>query len=265
MRPGSSAIRGVGLLASCLVVIGLAPPRGLGDEPQGGSRLTRLFRFGGGNPPGSASHNHPHDVPAAPGMTTTLPIFPTTPVSTPEAGGGTAPRISPQPRVSRPPTESDPILTRASVARSDGGGQFGMFLQVFADGTVIDGEGVHKLGGDVMRPLTEALRQGDLYRLKGHCGAPPTDFIEVSHVVLFERSYGKLRATSFSYSGNPQGCDPAVRKLHAAMEAIQGRISSPAPSGAEGTAGPAPVAGPSQGPMAPAGGRPVLELSPPGQ
>ena len=42
--------------------------------------------------------------------------------------------------MSRPITESDPLLTRIAVARSDNGNAFAMFLQVFADGTVINAE-----------------------------------------------------------------------------------------------------------------------------
>jgi hypothetical protein len=164
--------------------------------------------------------------------------------------------------VSRPPTEADPIVTRIALGRSDNGGQFGIFLQIFADGTVIDLEGVHHIGGDLMKPLVEALRQGDIYRLKGHCGAPSTDFVELAHIVVYERSYGKLRATSFSYSGNPHGCDASVHKLHAALDAIQTRLStqasSPSAAPAPPSSGPAPSSRP-----APVQGTPVLGLTPP--
>jgi len=110
----------------------------------------------------------------------------------------------------------------------------------------------------VMKPLLDAIHQGDLFRLKGHCGAPSTESIESAHVVVFERSYGKLRATSFSYSGNPQGCDPSVRKLHAALEAIQLKLSSPASATV-----PASVAtSPTQQPTPYQTGGPVLSLTP---
>ena len=121
--------------------------------------------------------------------------------------------------MSRPATEADPLVTRISLGRSDDGSQFGMFLQVFADGTVLDSEGSTTSAPDALRPLVEAIQSGDLARLKGHCGAPPTDFIEQVHVVVYERSLGRLRANSFSYSGNPQGCDHAVRHLHATLDA----------------------------------------------
>jgi hypothetical protein len=157
--------------------------------------------------------------------------------------------------VSKPPTEADPILTRIAVGRSDGGGQFGMFLQVFADGTVIDTEGVHRVNHDVMKSLLDVLHQGDLYRVKGHCGAPSTDFVDHAHIVVYERAYGKLRASSFSYSGNPQGCDPSIKRMHAAIEAIQMKVSS--------TAGQTPVAGASTviapGPDVSASTKPSIE------
>jgi hypothetical protein len=128
-----------------------------------------------------------------------------------------------------------------------------MFLQVFADGTVIDGEGIHHLGSDAIKPLVDALRQGDVYRVRGHCGNPSTDFIVTTHVVVYERSLGKLRATSFSYSGNPHGCDASVHKLHAALETIQTKLSTPTPV-ASTTPRPRP---------APNSGTPVLGLTAP--
>jgi hypothetical protein len=103
-----------------------------------------------------------------------------------------------------------------------------MFLQVFADGTVIDSEGVHQVGRDGIKPVNEALESSELYRARGHCGGPPTDFIEQVHVVVYERSFGRLRANSISFSGNPQGCDHAVRRLQAALDAVQLKLSRPA-------------------------------------
>ena len=62
--------------------------------------------------------------------------------------------------MSRPATESDPLLTRVAIGRSDNGSQFGMFLQVFADGTVLDGEGTHHVSRETLRPLVEAIQGG---------------------------------------------------------------------------------------------------------
>jgi hypothetical protein len=136
--------------------------------------------------------------------------------------------LIPQPRVSRPATDADPIVTRVSLGRSDDGRQFGMFLQVFADGTVIDSEGVHHAGREAIKDVLGALEQSDLYRVKGHCGAPSTDFVEQVHMVVYERSLGRLRANAFSFSGNPQGCDHAVRHLQTTLDSLQTKLSRPA-------------------------------------
>jgi hypothetical protein len=100
-----------------------------------------------------------------------------------------------------------------------------MILQVFADGTVIDSEGIHHLSGTDLRPLAEAIQNGDLARIRGHCGTPSNDFIEYVHIVVFERRMGRLQAHSFSYAGNPQGCDNGIRYLHTALENIQAKLS----------------------------------------
>jgi hypothetical protein len=100
-----------------------------------------------------------------------------------------------------------------------------MFLQVFADGTVIDSEGVHHIRGAELRPIVDAIQSGELYRVRGHCGAPPTDFIEYVHVVIYERRLGRLTAHWFSYSGNTQGCDQSIRQLHTTLENLQAKLS----------------------------------------
>jgi hypothetical protein len=128
-------------------------------------------------------------------------------------------------------TTADPLLTRLARGRSNDGSQFGMILQVFTDGTVIDSEGVHRLTASDLRPLAEAIQNGDLSRVRGHCGTPSNDFIEYVHIVVFERRMGRLQAHSFSYAGNPQGCDNAIRYLHTALENIQAKLSrQPAPT-----------------------------------
>lgn len=217
MRPGLKTVLGVILVAPGLLSPILAPRRALGDEP---GLFGRLFRFGNG----SASSGT--GTPPATTATTALPSAATPSPDTPTATVA-SPRIVPQPRISRPITEADPIVTRVTINRSDDGNAFGMFLQVFADGTVLDGEGVHHVGADVLKPIVEALQSGEFSRLKGHCGGPATDYVEQVHVVVFERTLGRLRANAFSYSGNPQGCDHAVRHLHAALDTLQARISRP--------------------------------------
>jgi len=175
--------------------------------------------------------------------------------STPDLGNSSegSPRLTPRPRVSSAVTTADPLLTRLALGRSNDGSQFGMILQIFADGTVIDSEGVHHLTASDLRPLAEAIQNGDLYRVRGHCGTPSNDFIEYVHIVVFERRMGRLQAHSFSYAGNPQGCDNGIRYLHTALENIQAKLSrqtAPTASTSPGLAN-----GSSSGPTAVASGR----------
>jgi hypothetical protein len=243
MRLELGSIKGLAAatVAAGLIFYSLGSSNSFGDEP---GRLGRLFRMGnsgsnsgsGTNPGPSANSTAPapsfHGQPALSTPPSTLP------------GGSSGPRVTPRPRVNKPATEADPLVTRISLGRSDNGSQFGMLLQVFADGTVIDGEGVHHVGSDVLKPVADAVASGDLARLKGHCGGPAGDFVENVHVIVFERSLGRLRASSFSYSGNPQGCDHAVHHLQKVLDELQAKlspgVSSPAP-----TASNAPA--PSQG------------------
>jgi hypothetical protein len=234
MRPGLHKALGVAVLAPGLLVVALCARHSAADEPRG---LGRLFRFGGSasasptaaparpqsavNPPGSNFGAPAPGTASAPGEEIPPPVPVTTPASP-------AQRIVPQSRTSRPVTEADPIVTRVALVRSNDGAQFGVFLQLFADGTVIDGEGVHRVGRAALKPVLDALQDTDLYRLRGHCGAPATDFTEYVHMVVFERNFGKLRANAFSYSGNIQGCDAGVRQLHNALDMLQTKLSRPA-------------------------------------
>ena len=234
-------------VASGMVLAATAWSHG-GDEPT--SRLGRLFRLGGsskGNAPavgkvapGPKKPDSPRVPPAelptgAPYQPLTadsgssLPAYGALPGSNP-APTPTGSRIAPQPRISRAVTEADPLVTRVSIGRSDDGKQFCMFVQIFADGTILDSEGVHHIGASHLRPIAELLQSGELAKRSGHCGGPASDFIEQVHVVAYDRYRGKLRATSFSYSGNPQGCDPSVRKLNEAIDAIQAKLSGPPPA-----------------------------------
>ncbi len=162
----------------------------------------------------------------------------------PSIAAGPAQRLSPKPRVSPAITTADPLLTRLALGRSNDGSQFGMFLQIFADGTVLDSEGVHHLRPADLKPIVDVIQSGDLLRIRGHCGAPATDFIEYVHIVVYDRRLGRLSAHSFSYSGNPQGCDHSVRHVHTALENIQAKLSRQPGmnhSGAGVSAGPAPM------------------------
>ncbi len=231
MHPGLNKALGAAVLAPGLLVLSLLTAPSSADEPRG---LGRFFRLGGSpapttpappsapNPGASivADTGAPPPVSAAPN--------PGVAVGTAPSGGiAASPRIVAQPRVTRPVTEADPLVSRLALVRSNDGNQFGVFLQVFADGTIIDGEGVHRVGRDVLKPLIDVLQEADLSKIKGHCGAPATDYTEYVHLIVFERSFGKLRASSFSYSGNPQGCDHTVHRLHAALDTLQTKISRP--------------------------------------
>ena len=212
---------------------------GRGDEP---SRLGRLFRFGGGSatlksneskPPSglpTTATSAPSPEFSSPSLITGPTSTKPTPVGSTRDAGSASPRLVPQPRVNRAVTEADPLVTRVTLGRADGGSQFGMFLQVYADGTVIDSEGVHPLGRETIKPLLEALESSELHRVRSHCGGPPTDFIEQVQVVVYERSLGRLRANAFSFSGNTQNCDHAVRHLQTTLDAIQAKLSRPGSS-----------------------------------
>ena len=155
-----------------------APTSAFGDIGSGGSFY----------PSGSSTSRSPNPTP------TSGPIpmeGPSTPAlsSTHDA----QPRLNPRPRVSGAVTTADPLLTRMALGRSNDGSQFGMLLQVFADGTVLDSDGVHHLGASDLRPLMEAIQNSDLARVRGHCGTPSSDYIEYVHIVVFERRMGACR------------------------------------------------------------------------
>jgi hypothetical protein len=213
-----------------------------GGDDAGSGLLGRLFRFGGGSSAGAPAAQPAQPSPALPyggsygntlppggssgGSATPLPTFGGLPETPPLSGdSGTSQRLTPKSRVTTAVTTADPVLTRFALGRSNDGGSFGMFMQVFADGTVVDSEGVHHVRAADLKPIVDAVQSGELYRLRGHCGAPSTDFIEYVHVVLYERRFGRLQAHSFSYSGNPQGCDHAIRHLHTAAENLQSKLS----------------------------------------
>jgi hypothetical protein len=241
-----------------ILAVGMAPASG--DDT---GILGRLFRFGGsssdsssssttsapsqsgalpyGRPGGSsASPNASNPLAPAP-MVSNFDGLPQTPVTTPPVTDGPSARLAPRPRTTQAVTTADPLLTRVALGRSNDGSQFGMFLQVFADGTVIDSEGVHHLRAVDLRPIVETVQAGELYRVRGHCGAPSTDFIENFHVVIYERRLGRLNAHSYSYSGNGQGCDHAVRHLHTVLENVQAKLSrQPGTTNPSGGA-PAPI------------------------
>ena len=214
--------------------------------------FSRLFRLGGAPPsqsqPARSQPTAPYN-PTSGGSVSSGPapissgFAPQGPVTTPASGTtGPAARVSPRPRVSSAITTADPLVTRMSLGRSNDGSQFGMFLQVFADGTVIDSEGVHHLRASDLKPIVDTVLSGELFRGRGHCGGPSTDFVDCVQMIVYERRLGRLTANSFSYSGNPQGCEHAVRHLHTLLDNVQAKISGQPVAGATSVgAGTAPV------------------------
>lgn len=186
---------------------------------------------------------------------------------------GPGPRIRPQPKSSRPITEADPLLTLTSILKSDNGQRFAMFMQVYADGTIVDGEGVHHVARTALQPLVDALRGSDAMKQHGHCGGPPTDYLEQTHLIVYERGMGRLRANAFSYSGNTDGCDHSLKHVRDAIDALQRQISgqgpaasahSPVPSTDPTVPGLAPLspAAPSPMPPVPLDGARSIPLDP---
>lgn len=232
--------------------------------PYGGATFNSLTAsgstYGNALPPGGSSFGS--SLPAAGGSSigSSAPVssfggLPETPAVS--SSSGPQERLTPRSRVSAAITNADPILTRFALGKSNDGSTFGMFMQIFADGTVVDSEGVHHIRPADLKPILEATQSGELYRLRGHCGAPSTDFIEYVHIVAYERRLGRLQAHSFSYSGNPQGCDHVIRHLHNAIENLQAKLSHP-PSQSGMVPGPAPIPTASPAPTTAFPGNPAV-------
>lgn len=238
-------------------LIGSTAAWSFGDDTP---RLGRLFRLGGNARPTDASTiGKPNSTAVAPDSPP-RPFSPNAAYGNPSAHSGdgnttAGSRIKPQARVSRAVTESEPLISRVSIGRSDDGKQFCMFIEIFADGTILDSEGVHHVGPEHLRGISQILQSGELAKLKGHCGGPAADFIEQHHMVSYDRFHGRLRATPFSYSGNPQGCDPSVKKMNDAIDAIQMKLSGPPVTRSAGTneGVVSPISTPTAGPETPPG------------
>jgi hypothetical protein len=242
------------LVAQGVLVLAVSPGPVRGDDT---SFFGKLFRFGNNAPATSSSPASPSDS-SAPGSQASAPasafgdigtggtfLFRSASASrspgvapsgepgsgdgpsTPELPGSpnAQPRLTPRPRVSPAVTSADPLLTRMALGRSNDGSQFGMIFQIFTDGTVIDSEGVHHLSPSDLRPLLEAIQSSEVARLRGHCSTPSNDFVDHVHIITFERRMGRLQAHSFSYAGNPEGCDSGIHLLHSALESIQVKLS----------------------------------------
>ncbi len=228
----------VPMLAVTASVVGDDEPRGLG--------LSRLFRLGNSrqsSKPAPKPHRHEADedddeidvasVPSERGSYRLPDAVPTDPASTfqpavtsPGFGDSASSRITARPKYVGPVTEADPVLTRVGIARADSGNSFALFLQVYADGTVIDTEGVHRLPLAQIKPILSVIRGHDFSRIRGHCGQPSADFIENVQMVVYDRALGRLRAHAFSYAGDPKGCDASVAHLHKAVDELIMKLSS---------------------------------------
>lgn len=265
-----------------LACLQLMIPSGFGQESenQGGFGLSRIFRFGASSresASGKASgHQHNHDdhdteviARNAPNRAGTgsvrafdeagVPFQPA--VSSPGFGQSSTARISARPNQTGPVTEADPILTRVGIGRADSGSTFGLFLQIYADGTVIDSEGVHHLPISQIRQVLNVIRGHDFSRIKGHCGQPSADFVENVQMIVYDRSLGRLRAHAFSYSGNPEGCDDSVVHLHKSVEDLVLLIAGGKPESTIGQVG--PESGTNQGVQMIGSSSPSLNVSTP--
>src|SRR5437588_10103841 len=107
MQPGRMNTRAAALAAAGLLALVLGTSSGLGDDQPG--RLGRLFRFGGSSPARNAETNAPSEFsPSIEGHPAPVTVMPSNP-------GQPQPRIIPQPRVTRPVTDADPIVTRIAL------------------------------------------------------------------------------------------------------------------------------------------------------
>lgn len=210
------------------------------DEPRG---LARLFRFGSSRhsskpAPKPEKHNHDRDfeddddleegarkpLERSYRVSEGRPVDPEMPfqpaITSPGFGESNSSRISARPKYAGAVTDADPVLTRVGVARADSGNSFALFIQIYADGTVIDTEGVHRLPVSQIKSILSVIRGHDFSRVRGHCGQPSADFIENVQMIVYDRAMGKLRANAFSYTGDPKGCDASVAHLHKAVDEL---------------------------------------------
>lgn len=215
------------------------------DDSRSGLGLSRFFKLGSPRTESKTDHNHNHDTDrteviarsATPDRSSVVKPDSSSNLDTPFSPAVTSPgfgevqnsRIAARSGNSGPITEADPILTRVGIGKSDSGSKFALFVQIYADGTVIDSEGVHRVPVSQIKQILAVIRGHDFSRIRGHCGQPSADFIENVQMVVYDRSMGRLRAHAFSYAGSPQGCDPSVAHLHKAVEDLIMQIATGRP------------------------------------
>ena len=248
----------------------VAAPALRGDEP---TRLGRLFRLGGrrapathravGKPSSDASYGRPlaHHVGTSVPRSS-LPVVLADGVRRPTDRRRGQRRRTTRDRASAPDDEAGDRVRPAGHAGLDrpvdDGKPFCMFIEVFADGTVLDSEGVHRVGAG-QPPADRPGASSRASWLSSRVTAAVRRRISSSRCrsSTYDRYRGRLRATPFAFSGNPQGCDPAVKQLNDAIDAIQTKLAGPpvsAPTGSTGAATqPSPV---------PALGQPARPLPP---
>ena len=169
---------GMVMAAASLVLGVIAAPSIRGEEP---GRLGRLFRIGApsrgraflrGEAKAGEKPDVRRDLSAPPRRS--LPLYPGSPdPPAPPLSGATesaGSRIKPQPRVNRAITEAEPLVTRISIGRTDDGKQFCMFVQIFADGTVLDSDGVHRVGPSTCGPSPRSSSRANWPSSRGTAG-----------------------------------------------------------------------------------------------
>lgn len=116
------------------------------------------------------------------------------------------------------PANGDPLVTRLAVGRATDGSTFGLFLQVYADGTVMDSAGLHHADPARLGAVRDALAALPLDGLDHHYPGPAAGDLEVIQLIVYRRSKGKIQAVPVSYSGEPSGAPEEVRRLNEALE-----------------------------------------------
>ncbi len=235
---GSRRLRAIGRSILGLLVLGLVWSMAGEAHAQGesGGWFRRLFQWNGRGESEPTSYPQPQPIPNQPGypIPETLPYGALEPPQPDLLDGRGAPvptgvRRAQGERVeSRPYTEADPLLSQVLIGRSEQGERFGTFLQVFEDGTVLDARGVHQVDPRALQPLAKAIEGVlDSWNLE-HCGGVSHGMIDQIHVVLYQRGFGRLRARALSYSGNLDGCDTRIARLHRSIETfraiLEGRV-----------------------------------------
>ena len=209
MRPGWKSLVGATLLAPGLLIVDPGPAaRASATSRAGSAGSSASAAVGSIDARGAGAARRPRrpSVPSA-GSPRTLTAMPAVraPAPPPAAPAGDAPRIVPS-RASRgpspSPTRSSPG-SRSTVPTTATSSACSSRSSPTAPSSTARGS-TTSARTPSSRSSTPSRRATSI-ALRGHCGAPATDYVESVHVIVYERSLGRLRANAFSYSGNPQG------------------------------------------------------------